>query len=481
MCLSPKSIKELLSLMANRDLKNSEPYLHQFHPTILREYDIRGIYEETLLDQDAYWIGRCFGHCIKVKGGKAVAVCRDGRLSSPQLKEALIKGLCESGLDVYDLGIGPTPMLYFAEYDLPVDGAIMVTGSHNPPNHNGFKMSLMRKPFFGKDIKAFSQLLAENLSQGTGKVFEKDICFSYVQRLLQGLEFDKKLTIAWDPGHGATVDVLKHLISSLPGRHIVLNDTIDGTFPAHSPDPSDSKNLTQLRQVVLEESCDLGIAFDGDGDRLVAIDEKGNVFCGDQLLLVFANDLLKRNPKATVIADVKASQGLFDEIERLGGNPLMWKTGHSHIKSKMAESGALLAGEMSGHFFLKEGYYGFDDGMYAAVHLVHLLSHCPQSLAQFYEGFPSLCSTPEIKIPCENKRKFEIPEDIKARLKSQGLSYIDIDGVRVQLKDGWWLLRASNTQDVLVARCEASTPEGLEKVKQHLQDELTEAKVTFQV
>jgi len=454
--------------------------IHLFHPTILREYDIRGVHDETLFADDAYWIGRCFGHCVKTKGGRAVALCRDGRLSSPQLKEALKNGLCEAGLDVYDLGLGPTPMLYFAEYALPVDGAIMITGSHNPPSHNGFKMSLGRKPFFGEEIKAFTQLLSENLSQGQGKVFKEDLCSSYVNRLCEGMEFSKKLTIAWDPGHGATAAVLKSLIDRIPGRHILLNDEVDGNFPAHSPDPSDPENLAQLRQIVLEEGCDLGIAFDGDGDRVAAVDGKGNIFCGDQLLLVFAKDLLKREAKATVIADVKASQGLFDEVARLGGNPLMWKTGHSHIKSKMAEVGALLAGEMSGHFFFKEKYYGFDDGMYAAVRLIHLLSHSPQSLAEFYEGLPSLFSTPEIRIPCENERKFQIPEDIKARLKSKGIPFVDTDGVRVQLKDGWWLLRSSNTQDILVARCEASTSEGLEQVKQHLKAKLLEEKVSIQ-
>jgi phosphomannomutase len=443
-----------------------------FHLSILREYDIRGIVGQTLFEKDAYWIGRCFGHRVREKSGKAIAVCRDGRLSSPQLESALIQGLCDAGLNVYQLGLGPTPMLYFAEYALPVDAAIMVTGSHNPPFHNGFKMSLGRKPFFGKDILDFSKLITENLITGQGQVHESQLSPLYLDRLLQDLEFGKALTIAWDPGNGATAEILKKLIQRLPGNHILLNAEIDGTFPAHPPDPSDPANLIQLQQTVIEKKCDVGIAFDGDGDRLAAIDHKGHILWGDQLLLFFVRDCLRREPTATIVADIKTSQGFFDEVSRLGGNAIMWRTGHSYIKEKMAQSKAILAGEVSGHFFFKESYYGFDDGLYAALRLLHILSHSSQTLAEFYETLPHLPSTPEIRISCDPKRKFQIPEDIKTRLRAQGYSFIDIDGIRVQLDEGWWLLRASHTQDVLVARCEAYTPEGLEQIKQHLNDEL---------
>lgn len=443
-----------------------------FDNSILREYDIRGIVGETLFEKDAYWIGRCFGHRVRENSGKSIAVCRDGRLSSPQLESALIQGLCDAGLNVYRLGVGPTPMLYFAEYALPTDAAIMVTGSHNPPSHNGFKMSLGRKPFFGKDILAFSKLITEPLNTGQGEVHESQLSSLYLQRLLQGMEFGKELTIAWDPGNGATAEILKTLVQRLPGNHILLNAEIDGHFPSHPPDPSDPLNLVQLQQTVIEKKCDLGIAFDGDGDRLAAVDRKGHILCGDQLLLLFAQDLLKREPTATVIADVKTSQGFFDEVSRLGGQAIMWKTGHSHIKAKMSESGAILAGEVSGHFFFKENYYGFDDGIYAAIRLLHILSHSAQDLAALYENLPYLPVTPEIRIPCGLEKKFKVPEDIKIRLLSQGYAFIDIDGIRVQLEEGWWLLRASHTQDILVARCEAYTQEGLGRVKQHLKDEL---------
>ncbi|MBX9786272.1 MAG: phosphomannomutase/phosphoglucomutase [Alphaproteobacteria bacterium] len=443
-----------------------------FHPSLLREYDIRGIVDKTLFDKDAYWIGRCFGHIIRETNGKSVAVCRDGRLSSPQLHKALIQGLCESGTDVYDLGVGPTPMLYFSEYILPVDGAIMITGSHNPPTHNGFKLSHQKKPFFGESIQTFSQFSPQQLSSGQGKVFSHQISSMYVSRLLEDLTFGKELTVAWDSGHGATSEIVKSLVQKLPGKHILLNVEIDGTFPAHPPDPSNPENLVQLQELVSQNKCHLGLAFDGDGDRLIAIDGKGRILWGDQLLLLFANDLLKRNSKATIIADIKASQGLFDEIKRQGGNGLMWKTGHSHIKTKMSDSQALLGGEMSGHLFFKENYYGFDDGIYAALQLLSLLSLSSQSLEELYDDLPHFHGTPEIRIPCPSELKFNIPQLIKANLKAEGHSFVDIDGIRVQLEEGWWLLRASHTEDVLVARCESSTKDGLEILTKHLRNEL---------
>lgn len=448
-----------------------------FHPSILREYDIRGVVGETLFEKDAYWVGRCFGHKIRQASGKAVAVCRDGRLSSPQLEEALIKGLCEAGLDVRRLGVGPTPLLYFAEYAQPVDGAIMVTGSHNPPSHNGFKMSLGKRPFFGEMIQEFSQLKVEDLSQGHGEIYEANLISSYIERIFQNFELKKDLKIAWDPGHGATANVLKTLIPLLPGRHILINCEVDGTFPARSPDTSDPANLIELQKIVIENQCDAGVAFDGDGDRLVVFDGKGRILWGDQLLLLFAKDLLKRDPQATIIADVKVSQEFFNEIGNLGGNAVIWKTGHSNIKVKMAESGALLAGEMSGHFFFKENYYGFDDGIYAALRLLQILSNSSHTLAEFYEALPVVTSTPEIRVPCVGERKFKVPQEIKSRLALEGYSFIDIDGIRVHHKDGWWLVRASHTEDVLVTRCEAYSEEGLQQVKAHLRNELVKSNV----
>ena len=443
-----------------------------FHPSILREYDIRGVVDETLFEEDAYWIGRCFGWKVKEASGNAVAVGWDGRLSSPALSEALMRGLCEAGLDVYKLGVGPTPMLYFAEYTLPVDAAIMVTGSHNPPDHNGFKMSLGRAPFFGKDIQSFVPLQKELLTIHKGTVHPRDLREIYAERLVQGLTFGKPLTIAWDPGNGATCEILKLLLQQLPGRHIVLNGEIDGHFPAHPPDPSEPQNLVQLQAAVIENKCDLGIAFDGDGDRLVAVDGEGHILWGDQLLTLFAADLLARKPQAEIIADIKVSQIFFNEVNRMGGTPIMWKTGHSHIKAKMAASGVILAGEMSGHFFFKENYYGFDDGMYAAMRLLHLLSHSSLTLAELYAQLPCYASTPEIRVVCDPARKFIVPQEIGSRLLKEGIPFFDIDGVRVQLETGWWLVRASNTQDLLIVRCEAYKEEDLDQVIAHMEREL---------
>lgn len=447
-------------------------YKKRLHPSILREYDIRGVMGESLFEKDAYWIGKCFGHVVREKAGNTVVVGRDGRFSSPQLEGSLIEGLCDAGLDVYHIGLGPTPMLYFAEYILAVDAAVMVTGSHNPPSHNGFKMSLNRKPFFGKDIAAFSELINQPLCRGKGKVRTSNILDLYLDRLLQNIQLTDTLRVVWDSGNGSAGNILEKLTSQLQGYHILLNTEINGMFPAHPPDPSNPANLQQLQQVVIKNKCDLGIAFDGDGDRLSVVDGKGRILWGDQLLLLFASDVLKRHPSATVIADIKASQGLFDEVQRLGGQPKMWKTGHSHIKARMVESGAILAGEMSGHFFFKEKYYGFDDGIYAAIRLLNILSFSSQSLSEFYDRLPCLYSTPEVRISCNSERKFKIPQFIKSRLRAQGYSFIDLDGVRVQLPEGWWLLRASHTEDALVVRCESSTREGLEIVKGHLKGEL---------
>ena len=450
-----------------------------FHSSILKEYDIRGIVDQTLFERDAYWIGRCFGHLTRESAGSAVAVGQDVRLSSQKLSTALIQGFCDSGVDVYYLGIVPTPLLYFAEYVLPVHSAVMVTGSHNPPPHNGFKFSLHRKPFFGDSLHSFSELLTKPLSEGNGKVYEQNLTPQYLDRILKDLNFDRDFTIAWDLCSGATVEVVKNLIQRLPGKHILLNAEMDGNFPAHPPDSSDPKNLVQLQNAVLDNGCDLGLAFDGDGDRLTAIDGQGNILWGDQLLLLFACDLLKREPQALIIADIKTSQGFFDTIKNLGGKAIMGKTGHSPIKAKMAESGALLAGEVSGHFFFKENYYGFDDGIYAALRLVHLLSHSSKSLAKIYIEFPLLFSTPELRLPCTADQKIQLLQNIKSRLVSQGYSLNDIDGIRVQLPEGWWLLRPSHTQDVLVARCESSTQQGFDIILQHFISALRHENVEF--
>ena len=446
-------------------------FTHAFDPTVLREYDIRGIVGRTLHPADAFAIGRCFGSIISRAGGKTVAVGYDGRLSSPDLEPALVHGLKASGMDVIRVGRGPTPMLYFAATTVPTDGAIMVTGSHNPPDYNGFKMMIGRKPFYGEQIKLIGTMAASGdvvpETHGTDRAL--DISNPYVARQVQDWDGgDRALNVVWDSGNSAAGEVLEKLVAKLPGTHTILNGEIDGTFPAHHPDPTVPKNLEQLIAEVAVRKADLGIAFDGDADRIGVVDDQGHILFGDQLLVVLARDVLTHKPGATIIADVKASQVLFDEIGRAGGAPLMWKTGHSLIKAKMAETGSPLAGEMSGHIFFADKWYGFDDALYAAVRLLGIVARMPTKLSAVRAALPEVINTPELRFDCDDQRKFAVIAEVAARLKQEGAKVSDIDGVRVLTPDGWWLLRASNTQAVLVARAEASTEAGLDRLKQAL-------------
>jgi phosphomannomutase len=446
---------------------------HHFDPTILREYDIRGVVGETLSADDARAIGRAYGTILAESGGRRAAVGRDGRLSSPELEGALVEGLASAGIDVVRVGLGPTPMLYFAATTLEVDGGLMVTGSHNPANYNGFKLMLGKKSFFGADIQRLGKVAAAGrFREGRGKVEERSVFDAYVERLLVDYRGGRALTVAWDAGNGATGEVLQALVKRLPGRHICLNETIDGRFPAHHPDPTEPHNLVQLQEAVAKERCDLGIAFDGDGDRIGVIDGKGRILWGDQFMVLLAGEVIAAQPGATIIADVKASQVLFDEIARMGGKPLMWRTGHSLIKSKMAEIGAPLAGEMSGHIFYADRYYGYDDALYAAIRLLGIVSRASESIAAMRDRMPAVVNTPELRFPCSDTRKFAVIDEVRARLAKSGAEVSDIDGVRVKTADGWWLLRASNTQDVLVARAEAKDEAGLGRLKSLLADQL---------
>ncbi len=455
---------------------------HAFDPTILREYDIRGIVGQTLSVEDARFLGRAFGSTVARARGtpkvSRVALGYDGRLSSPALAEALAQGLTACGVDVIRIGRGPTPMLYFAAQQLGCDGGMMVTGSHNPPDHNGFKMVLHGAAIYGDEIKKLGQVARRgDFIAGQGSLTERVLIGDYVARLLQDAALARPLKVAWDAGNGAAGEAMTLLVKGLPGEHILLNATIDGTFPAHHPDPTVPENLAQLRQTVLEQGCDLGIAFDGDGDRIGVVDGKGRILWGDQFLVFLAKDVLKHKPGATIIADVKASQVLFDEIARMGGKPVMGRTGHSLIKAKMAETGAPLAGEMSGHIFFADRYYGYDDALYAAVRLLNVVAEGKASLADLRDSLPRVVNTPELRFPSSEARKFAVIEEVKARLENAKAEVSGIDGVRVKNADGWWLLRASNTQDVLVARCESSSAEGLERLKAILRRELEASRV----
>lgn len=436
---------------------------HQFHPTILREYDIRGIIGETLSADDAYAIGRALGTLCVEGGYKTACVGRDGRLSSPDLEEAAVRGLADCGLTVTRIGLGPTPMLYFAQKILQAGVGLMITGSHNPPDHNGFKMMMGGKPFFGASIARLGEIAAAGAyASGTGTIQTEDMVDRYVSRLLDDWDGgDHPLTVVWDAGNGAAGDVMGRLVSHLPGRHVLLYADIDGHFPNHHPDPTDPHTLEDLIARVRSEKADLGIAFDGDGDRIGIVDASGRILWGDQILQMLAEDILKTLPGATIIADVKASQGLFDEVARFGGNPLMWKTGHSLIKTKMAESGAPLAGEMSGHIFFADKYYGFDDALYAAIRFLGIVARLGEPLTARADRMPKMINTPELRFDCPDEMKFSVVEAVRTVLTDQGADVSMVDGVRVRTDHGWWLLRASNTQAVLVARAEADSADHL--------------------
>ncbi|MBP6362874.1 MAG: phosphomannomutase/phosphoglucomutase [Novosphingobium sp.] len=452
---------------------------HQFHPTVLREYDIRGIIGETLGEADAYAIGRGFATLLGQAGGRTVAVGYDGRLSSPMLEEALVRGINDSGLDAVRVGMGPTPMLYYAEASAEdVQGGIQITGSHNPANYNGFKMVFQGRPFFGDDIQELGRLAAVGAwTNGTGTHQRRDVMDAYIARMIEGLAgIDHaalaQLKIGWDAGNGAAGPALELLVEQIPGEHHLLFTEVDGNFPNHHPDPTEEKNLADLKALVAAKKLDFGVAFDGDGDRIGAIDGQGRVIWGDQLLMIYAEDLLRILPGAAIIADVKASRALFERVIQLGGRPTMWKTGHSLIKSKMKEIGAPLAGEMSGHVFFAHEYYGFDDALYAAIRLIAASIRLGKSVTELRGEMPALVNTPELRFQVDESRKFAVIEEVRDRLSAAGADVDATDGVRVSTSDGWWLLRASNTQDVLVARAESDDQAGLDRLMEQIDAQL---------
>lgn len=447
---------------------------HSFDPTIIREYDIRGTVGQNLNKEDALALGRAFGTMVSRAGGTRIIVGYDGRTHSPMFEAALIEGLISTGVQIEKIGLGPTPMLYFAVVHTKAAAGIMITGSHNPANQNGFKMLLAKDlpgggPVYGEAIKKLAKTAEKgDFILGNGSVSELPIAAAYVDRLVKDYSGKTPLNIVWDCGNGAAGEIVKTLTQRIPGTHTLLFAEIDGTFPHHHPDPTEPHNLVDLQKAVKEKQADLGIAFDGDADRIGAIDSQGRIVAGDQLLAIYAHEVLKSNPGATIIADVKASQVLFDKIAELGGVPVMGKTGHSLIKVKMAETHSPLAGEMSGHMFFADKYYGFDDAIYSAIRLISLLSTSGKSLSAWRDSLPQTINTPELRFPVDEARKFAIVEDVKTRLLEKKARVNDTDGVRVLTDDGWWLLRASNTQAVLVARAESKSEEGLARLKNDL-------------
>ncbi|MEM8833196.1 MAG: phosphomannomutase/phosphoglucomutase [Pseudomonadota bacterium] len=464
-------------------LKNMDIETHNFDPSILREYDIRGIVGETLNDEDALTLGKAFGTKIIQNGGSHVCIAYDGRLSSPSFAENLAAGLQSTGCNVENLGLGPTPMLYFAVKDRKTDGGIMITGSHNPSSYNGFKMMLQKKSVFGDDIQELGRIAASgDFAQGNGAIKTEDIQAAYVDRLMRDFSEGHDLTIVWDNGNGATGNILKHLVEKLPGTHHLLYGDIDGNFPNHHPDPTVDKNLGDLKRTVLEKEADLGVAFDGDGDRIGVVDEQGNIIRCDLLLTLYAKEILEKAPQSKIIADVKCSKILFEEIEKMKGVPVMCQTGHSLVKNKMIETSSPLAGELSGHIFFNDIYYGFDDALYCAIRLLNIVNKSDKKVSDYFAHLPKMVSTPEIRVDIEEEKKFPAIEGIKKNLKEENdnsFEMNDLDGVRVTTNEGWWLLRASNTQNCLVSRVEAETQKGLENLQSMVEKTLEEVDIKF--
>ncbi|MDM7202895.1 MAG: phosphomannomutase/phosphoglucomutase [Thermodesulfobacteriaceae bacterium] len=436
-------------------------------PYIFREYDIRGKVGEDFTEEVVYYIGKAYGTLIKRRGERKIVCGRDGRLSGQSLQEALIKGILSTGVDVVDIGITPTPVMYFALFFWEnIGGGIQVTGSHNPPEFNGLKICVGKETIYGIEIQGIREMIEkEDFEKGEGSYENKDILKTYIKYLEENIKLKRPLRIAIDPGNGVCALTAPEIFQRLGCEVECLFCEVDGTFPNHHPDPVVPENLKYLRETVLEKKLEVGFGYDGDGDRIGVIDEKGNILWGDELLIIFAKELLKVHPSAKIIGEVKCSRVMYEEIAKLGGQPIMWKTGHSLIKRKMKEEDALLAGEMSGHIFFADKWFGFDDGVYASLRLSEILSQSEKPLSTYLEGLPKLIATPEIRTPCPDEIKFAVVKEMVNKFKEEGYKVIDVDGARIEFKEGWALVRASNTQPVLVLRFEAESEEFLSKLK----------------
>lgn len=437
--------------------------------TIFREYDIRGIADRDLLTPDIVDLGKAIGTYMIRRTGRKINLGRDCRLSGPRLHDALLEGLLSTGAQVTDIGVIPTPLLYYSVYKFGAEAGVMITGSHNPSDYNGFKMMAGKAAVYGQDIQDIYNLIAnQDFEKGEGKVVNADIITPYVEEIPQQFNWQRKVKVVFDAGNGTAGPALHRLLQKLNVEPIEMYFDMDGNFPNHHPDPTVEENLDHLKRAVREHKAELGIAFDGDSDRIGAVDENGTVVWGDQLMLIYAKEILSRKPGSTFIGEVKCSQLMYDGIAKLGGNPIMYKTGHSLIKTKMKEEHAELAGEMSGHIFFADRYYGYDDALYAACRLIEIVANSGQPLSHQLAGLPKMVNTPEIRIDSDDEKKFGLVEKVKQHY-SKTHSVIDVDGVRVKFEKGWGLLRASNTQPVLVMRFEAESPELLATYKSDME------------
>ena len=444
--------------------------------TIFREYDIRGIAETELLNADVADLGRALGTYLLRHGGPRINLGRDCRLSSPRLHDALLEGLLATGCEVTDIGVVPTPLLYFSAAHLEADGGVMITGSHNPSEFNGFKTVCGSGSLHGEAIQEVRRLMeARDFASGHGTQHSMDVIPAYLDELSPQFEFSRRIKVVLDAGNGTAGPVIHQLLKRLNVEVTELFFEMDGGFPNHHPDPTVPANLQDLQDAVHAQKADLGIAFDGDADRIGAVDENGEVIYGDLLLLIYGREILTRKPGATIIGEVKCSQLLYDELKRLGGNPIMYKTGHSLIKAKMKQEHAELAGEMSGHMFFADRYLGYDDALYAACRLIEIVAKSGQPLSAQLAGLPKLLSTPEIRVDCPDETKFAVVARVAEQFRKTH-NVIDVDGIRVLFGEGWGLLRASNTQPVLVMRFEAASEGLLARYQAEVEAALVQAK-----
>mgnify|MGYP001079595614 FL=1 len=443
--------------------------------TIFREYDIRGIADHDLLSPDIEDLGRAIAAYLARQGKKKINLGRDTRLSSARLRDALVKGLLDSGCDVTDIGVVPTPLLYFSVFRRQAEGAVMITGSHNPSEYNGFKVMSGLSTIYGAAIQEVRKIYeARGFVSGGGALREEDVAGAYVEDVAARIQLARRVKVVFDAGNGAAGPVMHRLLEKLDVDAVELFFDMDGNFPNHHPDPTVEKNLKHLIAAVAEQKAEFGVAFDGDGDRIGAVDESGSVIWGDQLMLIYAREILARKPGATFIGEVKCSQVMYDELARLGGKAIMWRTGHSLIKAKMKETHAELAGEMSGHIFFSDRYYGFDDALYAACRLLEIVAASGKPLSAQLEGLPKMVSTPEIRVDCPDEVKFDVVARVAAHFKKSH-NVVDVDGVRVLFGHGWGLVRASNTQPALVVRFEAENEQLLAEYKREVEAVLEQA------
>lgn len=435
-------------------------------PKVFREYDIRGIVGTEITDHDVSELGKAFGTYMSDQGKRRVVVARDCRLSSDRYRDLLVGGMLSAGMDIVDVGVCPTPLFYFAIRHLDREGGIVVTASHNPPEYNGFKICNGFDTISGNEIQKLRLIIdSRRYAAGEGVRECYDIFTPYIDFVAGNINLKRTLRVGIDAGNATGGPVALAVLKKLGCDVYPLYCEMDGTFPNHEPDPTIMENLDDLRELVVGERLDVGIAYDGDCDRLGVIDHRGEVVYGDKLMIIFAREILARNPGAVFISEVKCSKTLYDDIERGGGKALMWKTGHSLIKAKMKEVNAALAGEMSGHMFFKDRYFGFDDGIYASCRLLEILSGTDKRIPDLLDGVPMTYTTPEIRVDCPDEIKFEVVNRARKEFLSRNLHVIDVDGARIVFADGWGLVRASNTQPVLVLRYEAETPERLEQIR----------------